>query len=49
VAEKVGFTMEGTSRARLLHRGVRVDGWSAGLLPGELIGPPRGELPADRS
>ena len=36
VAEKVGFTMEGTVRARLLHRGERVDGWVAGLLPGEL-------------
>ena len=37
VAEKAGFTMEGTARARLLHRGVRVDGWGAGLLPGELL------------
>jgi RimJ/RimL family protein N-acetyltransferase len=36
VAEKAGFTMEGTVRARLLHRGVRVDGWGAGLLPGEI-------------
>lgn len=36
VAEKVGFTFEGTCRARILHRGVRVDGWVAGLLPGEL-------------
>jgi RimJ/RimL family protein N-acetyltransferase len=38
VAEKAGFTMEGTVRARLLHRGVRVDGWGAGLLPGEITG-----------
>ena len=36
VAEKVGFTMEGTARGRLLHRGERLDGWGAGLLPGEL-------------
>ena len=36
VADKLGFTFEGTCRARLLHRGVRVDGWVAGLLPGEL-------------
>jgi RimJ/RimL family protein N-acetyltransferase len=44
VAEKVGFTMEGTVRARLLHRGERVDGWGAGLLPGELLEEPPGEL-----
>jgi RimJ/RimL family protein N-acetyltransferase len=37
VAQKAGFTMEGTVRARLLHRGERVDGWGAGLLPGELV------------
>jgi RimJ/RimL family protein N-acetyltransferase len=36
VAEKVGFTMEGTVRARVLHRGERIDAWGAGLLPGEL-------------
>ncbi|MGZ4592995.1 MAG: GNAT family N-acetyltransferase [Actinomycetes bacterium] len=36
VAEKLGFQFEGTCRARLLHRGERVDGWVAGLLPGEL-------------
>jgi RimJ/RimL family protein N-acetyltransferase len=47
VAEKVGFTMEGTARARLLHRGVRVDGWGAGLLPGELLEEPAGELPVE--
>lgn len=37
VAEKLGFQQEGTSRAGLLHRGDRVDGWVAGLLPGELV------------
>ena len=36
VAEKLGFRREGTCRARLLHRGDRLDGWVAGLLPGEL-------------
>jgi len=36
VAEKLGFRREGTCRARLLHRGERLDGWVAGLLPGEL-------------
>jgi RimJ/RimL family protein N-acetyltransferase len=36
VAEKLGFTMEGTCRARLLHRGERVDAWVGGLLAGEL-------------
>ncbi len=36
VAEKLGFTMEGTCRRRLLHRGERVDGWIGGLLRGEL-------------
>lgn len=36
VAEKVGFTVEGTCRAALLHRGERVDGWVGGLLRGEL-------------
>jgi RimJ/RimL family protein N-acetyltransferase len=36
VAEKVGFTIEGTCRARLLHRGERLDGWVGGLLAGEL-------------
>jgi RimJ/RimL family protein N-acetyltransferase len=38
VAVNAGFTMEGTVRARLLHRGERVDGWGAGLLPGDLMG-----------
>ena len=36
VAEKLGFRLEGTLRAGLLHRGERLDGWVAGLLPGEL-------------
>jgi RimJ/RimL family protein N-acetyltransferase len=36
VAEKLGFTFEGTARKGLLHRGERVDGWVAGILPGEL-------------
>jgi RimJ/RimL family protein N-acetyltransferase len=36
VAEKLGFRLEGTCRGRLLHRDERVDGWIAGLLPGEL-------------
>ncbi len=36
VVEKLGFQREGSCRARLLHRGERVDGWVAGLLRGEL-------------
>jgi RimJ/RimL family protein N-acetyltransferase len=36
VAEKVGFQLEGTQRARLLHRGERKDAWVAGLLPSDL-------------
>ena len=36
VAERLGFSVEGTCRARLLHRGERVDAWVGGLLPGEL-------------
>ena len=36
VVEKLGFRREGTCRARLLHREERLDGWVAGLLPGEL-------------
>ena len=36
VAEKLGFQLEGTARAGLLHREERRDGWVAGLLPGEL-------------
>jgi RimJ/RimL family protein N-acetyltransferase len=37
VAEKVGFTLEGTARKGILHRGERRDAWVAGLLAGELI------------
>lgn len=36
VAERVGFTVEGTCRARLVQRGRRYDGWIGGLLPGDL-------------
>jgi RimJ/RimL family protein N-acetyltransferase len=36
VAERVGFRVEGTLRARLVHRGSPVDGWVAGLLPSDL-------------
>lgn len=36
VAEKIGFRREGTCRARLLHRGDRLDAWVGGLLPGDL-------------
>ena len=36
VAEKLGFTREGTCRRRLAHRGERLDGWVGGLLAGEL-------------
>jgi RimJ/RimL family protein N-acetyltransferase len=33
VAEKVGFTIEGTQRAALPYRGERKDGWVGGLVP----------------
>ena len=33
VAERAGFRLEGTARRGLNHRGTRVDGWVAGLLP----------------
>ena len=36
VAERLGFTIEGTCRARLMHRGERQDAWVGGLLRGEL-------------
>lgn len=36
VAEKLGFTVEGTCRARLAHRGERLDAWVGGLLRGGL-------------
>ena len=37
VAEKLGFTREGTCRRRLVHRGERLDAWVGGLLAGELL------------
>ncbi|MGV9341449.1 GNAT family N-acetyltransferase [Streptomyces sp. NPDC003688] len=36
VAERVGFTMEGTLRAAVEHRGVRRDSWVGSLLPSDL-------------
>ncbi|MFC0848013.1 GNAT family N-acetyltransferase [Streptomyces noboritoensis] len=36
VAEKAGFTMEGTLRAALVHGGTRRDCWVGGLLPSDL-------------
>jgi RimJ/RimL family protein N-acetyltransferase len=36
VAEKVGFTFEGTCRQRLIHVDERVDGWLGGLVPQDL-------------
>ncbi|GAA0609208.1 GNAT family N-acetyltransferase [Streptomyces crystallinus] len=36
VAEKAGFTMEGTLRAGLVHGGTRRDSWVGGLLPSDL-------------
>ncbi|MET7748789.1 GNAT family N-acetyltransferase [Micromonospora sp. NPDC005367] len=35
-AEKAGFTVEGTARGGLTHRGERVDVWTGALLPGDL-------------
>ncbi|MFD9796659.1 GNAT family N-acetyltransferase [Streptomyces sp. NPDC059070] len=47
VAEKVGFTMEGTLRASLVHGGSRRDGWIGSLLPSDLNLPTaRAYLPA---
>ena len=43
VAEKVGFTVEGTLRSALVLQGRRVDEWVASLLPGELR--PQSALP----
>jgi RimJ/RimL family protein N-acetyltransferase len=48
VAQKVGFRVEGTQRARLAQRGERRDAWVAGLLPADLPAPLAGES-ADRS
>jgi RimJ/RimL family protein N-acetyltransferase len=36
VAEKAGFVIEGTCRARLVQRGEPRDGWLGGLLPGDV-------------
>jgi len=36
VAEKLGFTIEGTMRQRIVHQGQRRDAWAGGLLRGEL-------------
>ncbi|MCX2970817.1 MULTISPECIES: GNAT family N-acetyltransferase [Streptomyces] len=35
VALRVGFVMEGVQRARIVHRGRRVDAWAASLLPSD--------------
>lgn len=34
--EKAGFTIEGTARRALQHRGARIDAWVGALLPGDL-------------
>lgn len=36
VALKVGFRMEGTLRAKIVHRGARHDAWVGSLLPSDL-------------
>ena len=36
VAEKAGFTIEGTLRSRIVHRGTRRDAWIGSLLPSDL-------------
>ena len=46
VAEKVGFRVEGTQRARLAQRGERRDAWVAGLLPADLRAPTGARPPA---
>ena len=48
VAQRVGFTYEGTLRSWMLHRGHRVDAWIGGLLPGEILAPPIGDGPTER-
>lgn len=35
VARKIGFVMEGTQRARIVHRGARKDAWTGALLPSD--------------
>ncbi|QMV23211.1 GNAT family N-acetyltransferase [Streptomyces sp. SCUT-3] len=48
VARRAGFTMEGTLRSRVLHRGTRRDAWAGSLLPSDLGLPSRlPYLPAD--
>jgi RimJ/RimL family protein N-acetyltransferase len=37
VARAVGFTMEGTLRGRMVHRGRRTDVWIGSLVPGDPI------------
>ena len=37
VARKAGFTMEGTLRSRMVHRGRRTDVWIGSLVPGDPI------------
>ena len=36
IAEQLGFSIEGTCRNRMPHRGERRDAWVGGLLPGDL-------------
>ncbi|AJT66736.1 Putative ribosomal N-acetyltransferase YdaF [Streptomyces lydicus] len=40
VARKVGFRMEGTLRAKLIHQGTRRDAWIGALLPSDLPAAP---------
>jgi RimJ/RimL family protein N-acetyltransferase len=35
VARKIGFVMEGTIRAKIVHQGTRRDAWSGSLLPSD--------------
>jgi RimJ/RimL family protein N-acetyltransferase len=35
LARRVGFTLEGTLRSRMVHRGKRIDVWIGSLLPGD--------------
>lgn len=41
VALRLGFTMEGTLRSRMLHRGTRRDAWVGSLLPSDWGRPTR--------
>jgi RimJ/RimL family protein N-acetyltransferase len=47
VAEKAGFTLEGTVRAGLQHRGERRDAWLGALLAGDLNDDPPSDLGDD--